>query len=62
MNILFRLEVVETTSSVVSTIIDYAEQENVHLVVIGTTGRSAFYKALLVGVASGIAANAKALS
>jgi nucleotide-binding universal stress UspA family protein len=57
--ILFRLEVVETTSSVVRTIVGYAEKQNVQLIVVGTTGRSGFAKALLGSVASGVATHAK---
>lgn len=55
----FKLDVVETTSSVASTIIEYAEQENARLIVVGTTGRSGFSRALLGSVASGVAAHAK---
>jgi nucleotide-binding universal stress UspA family protein len=55
----FRLEVLDTTSSIVRTIIEYAERENVHLIVVGTTGRSGFSRALLGSVASGVAAHAK---
>jgi nucleotide-binding universal stress UspA family protein len=55
----FRLEVLETTSSIVRTIIEYAERENVRLIVVGTTGRSGFSRALLGSVASGVAAHAK---
>lgn len=54
-----KLDVVETTSSVVSTIIKYAEQENACLIVVGTTGRSGLGRALLGSVASGVAAHAK---
>lgn len=58
-NISFRLEVLETTSSIVRTIIEYAERENVRLIVVGTTGRSGFSRALLGSVASGVSAHAK---
>ena len=54
-----RLEVLDTTSSIVRTIIEYAERENVRLIVVGTTGRSGFSRALLGSVASGVAAHAK---
>jgi len=57
--ILFKLEMVETTSSVVRTIVEYAEKEDVRLIVVGTTGRSGFSRALLGSVASGVAAHAK---
>ena len=50
---------VETTSSVVRTIVEYAEKEDVRLIVVGTTGRSGFSRALLGSVASGVAAHAK---
>jgi len=55
----FRLEVLETTSSIVRTIIEYAKRENVRLIVVGTTGRSGFSRALLGSVASGVSAHAK---
>lgn len=57
--IVFRLEVLETTSSVVRTIVEYAEQENVRSIVVGTTGRSGLTRALLGSVASGVSAHAK---
>lgn len=57
--ILFRLEVLETTSSIVRTIVEYAEQQNVNLIVIGTTGRTGFERALLGSVASGVVAHSK---
>lgn len=56
---IFRLEVLETTSHVVPTIIEYAERENVRLIVVGTTGRSGIARALIGSVASGVAARAK---
>jgi nucleotide-binding universal stress UspA family protein len=55
----FRLEVLETTSSIVRTIIEYAERENVRLIVVGTIGRTGFSRALLGSVASGVIAHAK---
>jgi len=42
------------SSSVVGGIIDFAEKENVDLIVVGTRGKSGFSKLLLGSVASGI--------
>ena len=55
----FRLEVLETTLSIVRSIIEYAEQENVRLIVVGTTGRTGLERALLGSIASGVIAHAK---
>lgn len=55
----FRLEVVETTSSVVRTIVEYAEEEDINLIIVGTKGRSGLSRALLGSVASGVSAHAK---
>jgi nucleotide-binding universal stress UspA family protein len=40
--------------SVLSTILDYAEEQNINLIVVGTTGRSGIKKMLLGSVASGL--------
>lgn len=49
----------ETTSSVVRTIVEYAEQQNINMIVIGTTGRTGFERALLGSVDSGIVDHSK---
>jgi len=47
-------EVVVSSTSVVAAIVDYAEHENVDLIVIGSRGRSGFKKLLLGSTASGV--------
>ena len=42
------------SSSVVGAIIDFAEKENIDLIVVGTRGRSGLKRLLLGSVASGI--------
>lgn len=42
------------STSIVSSILDYAEKENVDLIVVGTRGRSGIKKLLLGSTASGI--------
>ena len=49
-----KTEVVVTDRSVVGTIVEYAEHENIDLIAIGTRGRSGFKKMLLGSVASGV--------
>jgi nucleotide-binding universal stress UspA family protein len=49
-----KTEVVATDRSVVGAIVEYAEHENIDLIVIGTRGRSGFKKMLLGSVASGV--------
>jgi nucleotide-binding universal stress UspA family protein len=49
-----KTEVVATDRSVVGAIVEYAERENIDLIVIGTRGRSGFKKMLLGSVASGV--------
>ncbi len=52
-------KVLQTTSSIVSTICDFAEGEAADMIVLGTrTGTSALSKAMLGSVASGVANNA----
>ncbi|MEM2139794.1 MAG: universal stress protein [Nitrososphaera sp.] len=51
-------DVIDTPLSVVGGIVNYAERENVDLIVIGTRGRSGFTKLLLGSVASGVVAYA----
>jgi nucleotide-binding universal stress UspA family protein len=47
-------EVVVSPTSVVGAIVDYAEHENVDLIIIGSRGRSGFKKLLLGSTASGV--------
>ena len=49
-----KTEVVVTDRSAVGAIVEYAEHENIDLIVIGTRGRSGFKKMLLGSVASGV--------
>ena len=53
-NIKLKTEVVATDRSVVGAIVEYAEYENIDLIIIGTRGRSGFKKMLLGSVASGV--------
>jgi nucleotide-binding universal stress UspA family protein len=50
-NIQFKSQI-EKSMSVEGTIVDYSEQENIDLIVVGTKGRSGFTKLLLGSVAS----------
>ena len=58
-NILFKIEAIETTSSTVKAIIDYAEKNTVDLIVLGYKGRSKIERAMLGSVASGVVNNAR---
>jgi nucleotide-binding universal stress UspA family protein len=49
-----KAEVITTDTSIVGAIVEYAEHENIDLIVIGTRGRSGFKKLLLGSVASGV--------
>jgi nucleotide-binding universal stress UspA family protein len=49
-----KTEVVVSPTSVVGAIVDYAERENVDLIVIGSRGTSGFKKLLLGSTASGV--------
>jgi nucleotide-binding universal stress UspA family protein len=49
-----KTEVVVSPTSVVGAIVDYAERENVDLIVIGSRGRTGFKKMLLGSVASDV--------
>ena len=53
-NIQFKSQIIEDSLSVESSILDYAENENIDLIVIGTRGMSGFKKMLLGSVASKI--------
>ena len=54
-NIQIKSEIIgDSISKVGSAIVDYAERENVDLIVIGTRGRTGFKKMLLGSVASDV--------
>jgi nucleotide-binding universal stress UspA family protein len=58
----FKSEIIEDpTSRVGSAIVDYAERENVDLIVVGTRGRTGFKKMLLGSVASDVVTYAHCL-
>jgi nucleotide-binding universal stress UspA family protein len=48
----FRSEVIDGLLSAEATIVDYAESQNINLIVVGTRGKSGFSKVLLGSVAS----------
>jgi len=48
----YKAEIIEGSISVEATIVNYAENENIDLIVIGTKGRSGFKRMLLGSVAS----------
>jgi nucleotide-binding universal stress UspA family protein len=50
----FRSELIMAKRSTISTILDYAEEQNINLIVVGTRGRSGIKKMLLGSVASGL--------
>lgn len=50
----FRSEIIMAKRSAVSTMLDYAEDQNINLIVVGTRGRSGIKKVLLGSVASGL--------
>jgi nucleotide-binding universal stress UspA family protein len=51
----FRTEIVDTQLSVESAIVEYAEEQNADLIVMGTRGLSGFKRLLLGSVALGVA-------
>ena len=53
-NIQLQTEVIVTATSIISTIIEYAKNKDVDLIVTGTRGRSQFKNLLLGSVASGV--------
>ena len=53
-NVKVNTEVINNTKSVAAEVVDYAESNNIDLIVIGTRGRSGFKKLLLGSVASGV--------
>ncbi|HEX5977155.1 MAG TPA: universal stress protein [Nitrososphaeraceae archaeon] len=53
-SIRFRSEIIMAKRSAVSTILDYAEEQNINLIAVGTRGRSGIKKMLLGSVASGL--------
>jgi nucleotide-binding universal stress UspA family protein len=50
----FRSEIIIAKKSTVSSMLDYAEEQNINLIVIGTRGRSGIKKMLLGSIASGL--------
>jgi len=54
-----KTRVIAGVISVVESIVEYADNENVDLIIIGTRGRSRFTKLLLGSVASGVVTHAK---
>jgi nucleotide-binding universal stress UspA family protein len=50
----FRSEIIMAKRSAVSTMLDYAEEQKIDLIVVGTKGRSGIKKMLLGSVASGL--------
>jgi len=49
-----KTEVILATKSIIGEIVDYAERENIDLIVIGSRGRTGLKKMLLGSVASGV--------
>jgi nucleotide-binding universal stress UspA family protein len=49
-----KTEVILATKPIVGEIVDYAERENIDLIVIGSRGRTGLKKMLLGSVASGV--------
>ena len=50
----FRSEIIMAKRSAISTMLDYAEEQNINLIVVGTRGSSRIKKMLLGSVASGL--------
>ncbi len=53
-NIKFKTELIDSQMSVEGTIVEYAEENGIDLIIIGTRGRSGIKKLLLGSVASGV--------
>ena len=53
-NVKVNTEVISNAKSIVAQVVDYAESNNVDLIVVGTRGRTGFKKLLLGSVASGV--------
>jgi nucleotide-binding universal stress UspA family protein len=53
-----KVEIVEGTESVATTIMEYAESEDVNLIIIGSRGRTSFKKLLSGSVSSNVIKNA----
>jgi nucleotide-binding universal stress UspA family protein len=53
-----KTEIIEGAKSVATTIMEYAESENIDLIIIGSRGRTSFKKLLLGSVSSDIIKNA----
>jgi nucleotide-binding universal stress UspA family protein len=53
-SIRFRSQMIMAKKSTVSSMLDYAEEQNINLIVVGTRGRSGIKKMLLGSVASGL--------
>jgi nucleotide-binding universal stress UspA family protein len=53
-SIRFRSEIIMAKRSAISTMLDYAEEQNINLIVVGTRGRSGIKKMLLGSTASGL--------
>jgi nucleotide-binding universal stress UspA family protein len=49
-----RTEVIISSTTIAAEIVDYAQQQNVDLIVTGTKGRSGFKRLLLGSTASGV--------
>lgn len=52
-------KIIHSHTSVVESIVEYADEEGVDLIVVGTRGRSRFVRAILGGVAQGVIAYAR---
>lgn len=53
-----KTEIVEGVKSVATTIIEYAESENIDLIIIGSRGKTSFKKLLLGSISSNVMKNA----